>query len=87
MRYTFPGLKTFIRRAAGRDLAHIDRSDGIWHCRQIEDSLKQMAVLDPVSREELMGHVLRVRGALLTTLHGIDAAVQDVRTELGMHQS
>jgi hypothetical protein len=80
--YVFPGLWPFIERVAkGRDLHHLGRAREIWHCKQVQDSLGQLPRLDPESRRQLFGHVLRLRASLAVALEGIDAAIMEVSGE------
>ena len=83
--YVFPGLWPFIERVArGRDLHHLGRARDVWHCKQIQDSLGQLPRLDPESRRQLLGHILKLRASLAVALEGVDAAILEVSGELGL---
>lgn len=76
--YTFPGLWPFIELAAGgRDLRHLGRGRGLWHYKQVQDSLGQLPGLDADARRELLAHVAEVRESLSAALDGIDLAVRE----------
>jgi hypothetical protein len=83
--YVFPGLWPFIERLArGRDLHHLGRAREVWHCKQIQDALRQLPRLDPQSQRQLLDHVLKVRASLAIALEGIEAAILEVIDELGL---
>jgi hypothetical protein len=85
MQYIFPGLWPYIERVArGRDLHQLGRARELWHCKQIQDSLGQIPRLDPKSQLELYAHANRIRDSLAMALEGIDAAILEVATELGL---
>jgi hypothetical protein len=74
---TFPGLWPYIERAAeGRQLPFLGRARGLWHCKQVQDSLGQLPGLDEAARRELLAHVGWVRDSLAATLDGVDLAIQ-----------
>ena len=83
--YIFPGLWPFIERAAcGRDVPHLGRARDNWHGKQIQDALGQVPRLDPASRQELLGHVLKIRESLGVAIEGIDLAIAEVGRELDL---
>ena len=76
--YTFPGLWPYIERAAeGRDLPFLGRGRELWHCKQVQDSLGQLANLPDDARRELLAHVTSVRESLAAALGGVDLALQE----------
>ena len=85
MRYIFPGLWPYIERVAkGRDLHQLGRARELWHCKQIQDALGQIPRLDLKSQIELLAHANHIRDSLAMALEGIDAAILDVASELGI---
>ncbi|WP_337174802.1 hypothetical protein [Paludisphaera sp.] len=75
---TFPGLWPYIERAAeGRHVPFLGRGRGLWHCKQVQDSLGQLPGLDEAARRELLAHVGWVRDSLAAALEGIDLAIRD----------
>jgi hypothetical protein len=87
MPYSFPGVWPFIERLAastGRDLHQAGRCRQLWHVSQIQDALGQMPRLDPISQRDSLAHVLATRDSLALALEGVDAAIAEVRTELGL---
>lgn len=84
-KYIFPGLWPFIERVAcGRDLHHLGRARELWHCKQIQDSLGQLARIDPQSQRELLAHVYQIRDSLALALEGCDAAILEAATQLNL---
>lgn len=85
MQYIFPGLWPYIERVAkGRDLHQLGRARELWHCKQIQDALGQIPRLDLKSQIELLAHANHIRDSLAMALEGIDAAILDVASELGI---
>jgi hypothetical protein len=85
MQYIFPGLWPYIERVArGRDLHQLGRARELWHCKQIQDALGQIPRLDFKSQLELMAHANHIRDSLAMALEGIDAAILEVASELGL---
>ncbi|QEH38655.1 hypothetical protein OJF2_72610 [Aquisphaera giovannonii] len=85
MPYVFPGLRPFIERVArGRDLHHLGRAGELWHCKQVQDALGQLPRLEGSSRRQLLDHVFAIRDSLAVALEGIDAAVEETASELGI---
>ena len=84
-KYIFPGLWPFIERVArGRNLHHLGRARELWHCKQIQDSLGQLARLDRASQRELLAHVYQVRDSLALALEGCDEAILEASIELDL---
>jgi hypothetical protein len=82
--FTFPGLWPYIELAAeGRVLPFLGRGRGLWHYKQVQDSLGQLPGLDVNARRELLAHVASVRNSLAATLDGIDLAVRESMRALG----
>lgn len=77
--YCFPGLQSFISRAAGsRDVSYLGRAREIWHVEEIQYALTQIPKQDYEMQRELIGHALKVRESLAVTLRGIDEAISEV---------
>ncbi|MGC8642194.1 MAG: hypothetical protein ACP5XB_20210 [Isosphaeraceae bacterium] len=84
-KYIFPGLWPFFDRVAkGRSLHHLGRARELWHCKQIQDALGQLARLDRASQFELLAHVYQVRDSLALALEGCDEAILEVSVELDL---
>lgn len=82
--FRFPGLWPYIELAAeGRGLPFLGRGRGLWHYKQVQDSLGQLPGLDADARRELLAHVGSVRDSLAATLDGIDLAVRVSMRALG----
>ncbi|WP_165221890.1 hypothetical protein [Aquisphaera insulae] len=85
MPYVFPGLWPFIERVAhGRSLHHLGRAGELWHCKQVQDALGQIPRLDGRSQRQLLEHVLAIRDSLAAALEGIDVAIEEAASELGI---
>jgi hypothetical protein len=85
--YTFPGVWPFIERiaqATGRDLHQAGRCRQLWHVAQIQDALGQIPRLDRKSQISLLEHARQTRESLELALKGVDAAIAEVATELGL---
>lgn len=82
--FIFPGLWPYIEReATGHSLPFLGRGRGLWHYKQVQDSLGQLPGLDAEARRELLEHVASVRDSLAAVLDGIDLAVRESMRALG----
>jgi predicted cupin superfamily sugar epimerase len=86
-KYCFPGLWSFVNRAAGnRDVHHMGRAREIWHFRQVQEALVNLSELDNrESQRALMAHVLKVRESLAVILKGIDDAASEVAEKFDLY--
>jgi hypothetical protein len=77
--YSFPGVWSFISRAAdNRIVHHLGRARSTWHVSEIHYTLSQIPKRDYAEQRELIGHALKVRESLAVTLRGIDEAISEV---------
>ncbi len=86
--FVFKGLTPYIEKAAvAADInaVHLVKCQTIWHCGQIQNALGQIPRLDAQHRGALMQHAEDIRASLAAVLAGIDAAIDEVKTECAMH--
>lgn len=86
--YSFPGVAPFIAKAADArnfsDLRLVHKAKGLEHVARVQSSLGQACQAHERDRAEIVNNALGWRDSLVIALAGIDAAIGEVFSALGL---
>ncbi len=73
-----------VCESKGRDLHQLGRAVELWHSKQVQNALGQIPRIDPESQLACLEQIVHHRESLACALEGIDLAILEVVTELGL---